>query len=103
MSGVFPGQVKTLTDPHLCILSAAVAVQNVLPPSALALSFLKASNGGQSSDYSSSLPSTPVISHKDIGRTLRGEKSDGAGPGSVRGVRRRTPRFAVSAVFTFLH
>uniref|UniRef100_A0A3Q3B1J3 ArfGAP with GTPase domain, ankyrin repeat and PH domain 2 n=1 Tax=Kryptolebias marmoratus TaxID=37003 RepID=A0A3Q3B1J3_KRYMA len=53
-----------------------------------------ASNGGQSSDYSSSLPSTPVISHKEIGRTLRGEKPDGAGPGSVRGVRRRTPRFA---------
>ncbi|XP_037535547.1 arf-GAP with GTPase, ANK repeat and PH domain-containing protein 1 [Nematolebias whitei] len=54
----------------------------------------QASNGGQSSDYSSSLPSTPVISHKEIGRTLRGEKLDSAGPGSVRGVRRRTPRFA---------
>uniref|UniRef100_A0A3Q0QYU7 ArfGAP with GTPase domain, ankyrin repeat and PH domain 2 n=1 Tax=Amphilophus citrinellus TaxID=61819 RepID=A0A3Q0QYU7_AMPCI len=37
----------------------------------------QASNGGQSSDYSSSLPSTPVISHKEIGRTLRGEKQDG--------------------------
>ncbi|RVE72800.1 hypothetical protein OJAV_G00041250 [Oryzias javanicus] len=54
----------------------------------------QASNGGQSSDYSSSLPSTPVISHKEIGRTLKGEKSDSAGPGSVRSVRRRTPRFA---------
>ncbi|KAF7208537.1 arf-GAP with GTPase, ANK repeat and PH domain-containing protein 1 [Nothobranchius furzeri] len=54
----------------------------------------QASNGGQSSDYSSSLPSTPVISHKEISRTLRGEKPDGGGPGSVRGVRRRTPRFA---------
>ncbi|KAM9408094.1 arf-GAP with GTPase, ANK repeat and PH domain-containing protein 1-like [Pholidichthys leucotaenia] len=54
----------------------------------------QASNGGQSSDYSSSLPSTPVISHKEIGRTLRGEKQDGTAPGSARSVRRRTPRFA---------
>ncbi|KAM9759751.1 arf-GAP with GTPase, ANK repeat and PH domain-containing protein 1-like [Menidia menidia] len=54
----------------------------------------QASNGGQSSDYSSSLPSTPVISHKEIGRTLRGEKSDSGAPGSVRSVRRRAPRFA---------
>uniref|UniRef100_A0A8C7YUQ7 ArfGAP with GTPase domain, ankyrin repeat and PH domain 2 n=1 Tax=Oryzias sinensis TaxID=183150 RepID=A0A8C7YUQ7_9TELE len=54
----------------------------------------QASNGGQSSDYSSSLPSTPVISHKEIGRTLKGEKADSGGPGSVRSVRRRTPRFA---------
>ncbi|XP_008305186.1 arf-GAP with GTPase, ANK repeat and PH domain-containing protein 1 [Stegastes partitus] len=54
----------------------------------------QASNGGQSSDYSSSLPSTPVISHKEIGRTLRGEKQDSATPGSVRSVRRRTSRFA---------
>uniref|UniRef100_A0A669DU35 ArfGAP with GTPase domain, ankyrin repeat and PH domain 2 n=1 Tax=Oreochromis niloticus TaxID=8128 RepID=A0A669DU35_ORENI len=55
-----------------------------------------ASNGGQSSDYSSSLPSTPVISHKDIGRTLRGEKQDGTTPVLVRSVRRRTTRFAVN-------
>uniref|UniRef100_A0A3P8UTZ6 ArfGAP with GTPase domain, ankyrin repeat and PH domain 2 n=1 Tax=Cynoglossus semilaevis TaxID=244447 RepID=A0A3P8UTZ6_CYNSE len=55
----------------------------------------QASNGGQSSDYSSSLPSTPVISHKDIGRTARGEKPDSAAPGSARSAtRRRTPRFA---------
>uniref|UniRef100_A0A3B4TKT1 ArfGAP with GTPase domain, ankyrin repeat and PH domain 2 n=1 Tax=Seriola dumerili TaxID=41447 RepID=A0A3B4TKT1_SERDU len=55
-----------------------------------------ASNGGQSSDYSSSLPSTPVISHKEIGRTARGEKQDSATPGSVRSAtRRRTSRFAV--------
>ncbi|KAL3978105.1 N1-acetylpolyamine oxidase [Sarotherodon galilaeus] len=54
----------------------------------------QASNGGQSSDYSSSLPSTPVISHKDIGRTLRGEKQDGTTPVLVRSVRRRTTRFA---------
>uniref|UniRef100_A0A3B3YYG5 Small monomeric GTPase n=1 Tax=Poecilia mexicana TaxID=48701 RepID=A0A3B3YYG5_9TELE len=53
----------------------------------------QASNGGQSSDYSSSLPSTPVISHKEIARTLRGEKGDGGVPGSVRSVRKRTPRF----------
>uniref|UniRef100_A0A8C5HGY2 Arf-GAP with GTPase, ANK repeat and PH domain-containing protein 1-like n=1 Tax=Gouania willdenowi TaxID=441366 RepID=A0A8C5HGY2_GOUWI len=55
----------------------------------------QASNGGQSSDYSSSLPSTPVISHKEIGRTMRGEKQDSATPGSVCSVRRRTSRFAV--------
>ncbi|KAK2914935.1 arf-GAP with GTPase, ANK repeat and PH domain-containing protein 1-like isoform X1 [Channa argus] len=55
----------------------------------------QASNGGQSSDYSSSLPSTPVISHKEIGRTTRGEKQDSATPGSVRSAtRRRTSRFA---------
>ncbi|XP_029947384.1 arf-GAP with GTPase, ANK repeat and PH domain-containing protein 1-like [Salarias fasciatus] len=54
----------------------------------------QASNGGQSSDYSSSLPSTPVISHKEIGRTARGEKQDSGTPGSVRSVRRRTSRFA---------
>ncbi|XP_028303168.1 arf-GAP with GTPase, ANK repeat and PH domain-containing protein 1-like [Gouania willdenowi] len=54
----------------------------------------QASNGGQSSDYSSSLPSTPVISHKEIGRTMRGEKQDSATPGSVCSVRRRTSRFA---------
>nr|XP_046240023.1 arf-GAP with GTPase, ANK repeat and PH domain-containing protein 1-like [Scatophagus argus] len=55
----------------------------------------QASNGGQSSDYSSSLPSTPVISHKELGRTVRGEKQEGATPGSVRSAtRRRTSRFA---------
>uniref|UniRef100_UPI0037E8A319 arf-GAP with GTPase, ANK repeat and PH domain-containing protein 1-like n=1 Tax=Semicossyphus pulcher TaxID=241346 RepID=UPI0037E8A319 len=55
----------------------------------------QASNGGQSSDYSSSLPSTPVISHKEIGKAARGEKQEGATPGSVRSAtRRRTPRFA---------
>ncbi|KAI3370206.1 hypothetical protein L3Q82_024981 [Scortum barcoo] len=55
----------------------------------------QASNGGQSSDYSSSLPSTPVISHKEIGKTLRGEKQESATPGSVRSAtRRRTTRFA---------
>uniref|UniRef100_A0A8D0AY34 ArfGAP with GTPase domain, ankyrin repeat and PH domain 2 n=1 Tax=Sander lucioperca TaxID=283035 RepID=A0A8D0AY34_SANLU len=48
-----------------------------------------------SSDYSSSLPSTPVICHKEIGKTVRGEKQDSATPGSVRSVtRRRTSRFA---------
>uniref|UniRef100_A0A674PBR5 ArfGAP with GTPase domain, ankyrin repeat and PH domain 2 n=1 Tax=Takifugu rubripes TaxID=31033 RepID=A0A674PBR5_TAKRU len=39
----------------------------------------QASNGGQSSDYSSSLPSTPVISHKDINRTSKGEKQEKQG------------------------
>ncbi|XP_061731048.1 arf-GAP with GTPase, ANK repeat and PH domain-containing protein 1-like [Nerophis ophidion] len=55
----------------------------------------QASNGGQSSDYSSSLPSTPVISHKEIGRSARGEKQDSGTPGSIRSAtRRRTARFA---------
>lgn len=55
------------------------------------------SNGGQSSDYSSSLPSTPVISHKDLNRSSKGDKQDSATPGSVRSAtRRRTPRFAVA-------
>uniref|UniRef100_A0AAQ6IIP1 ArfGAP with GTPase domain, ankyrin repeat and PH domain 2 n=1 Tax=Anabas testudineus TaxID=64144 RepID=A0AAQ6IIP1_ANATE len=55
----------------------------------------QASNGGQSSDYSSSLPSTPVISHKEISRAARGEKQDSATPGSVRSAtRRRTNQFA---------
>ncbi|XP_029906691.1 arf-GAP with GTPase, ANK repeat and PH domain-containing protein 1-like isoform X2 [Myripristis murdjan] len=55
----------------------------------------QASNGGQSSDYSSSLPSTPVISHKEICRAGRGERQDSATPGSVRsGTRRRTSRFS---------
>uniref|UniRef100_A0A3Q4H9E0 Arf-GAP with GTPase, ANK repeat and PH domain-containing protein 2-like n=1 Tax=Neolamprologus brichardi TaxID=32507 RepID=A0A3Q4H9E0_NEOBR len=63
----------------------------------------QASNGGQSSDYSSSLPSTPVISHKEIGRTLRGEKQDGTTPVLVRSVRRRTTRFAVNFTHCKLH
>uniref|UniRef100_A0A665XAD8 ArfGAP with GTPase domain, ankyrin repeat and PH domain 2 n=1 Tax=Echeneis naucrates TaxID=173247 RepID=A0A665XAD8_ECHNA len=66
--------------------------------------FFKPHNGGQSSDYSSSLPSTPVISHKEIGRTTRGEKHDSATPGSVRSAtRRRTSRFAVRIDFCHLH
>ncbi|XP_059384278.1 arf-GAP with GTPase, ANK repeat and PH domain-containing protein 1-like isoform X3 [Carassius carassius] len=49
----------------------------------------QASNGGQSSDYPSSLPSTPVISHKDI---RGGASGDG---GSQRILpRRRTSLFA---------
>ncbi|KAM4612597.1 arf-GAP with GTPase, ANK repeat and PH domain-containing protein 1-like [Polymixia lowei] len=54
----------------------------------------QASNGGQSSDYSSSLPSTPVISHKEICRTARAERQDSATPGSVTrsAPRRRTSR-----------
>ncbi|KAM3877591.1 arf-GAP with GTPase, ANK repeat and PH domain-containing protein 1-like [Diretmus argenteus] len=51
----------------------------------------QASNGGQSSDYSSSLPSTPVISHKEICRTARGERQDSATSGPAP--RRRTSRF----------
>ncbi|KAG9269026.1 arf-GAP with GTPase, ANK repeat and PH domain-containing protein 1-like isoform X2 [Astyanax mexicanus] len=48
----------------------------------------QASNGGQSSDYSSSLPSTPVIGHRDIRGGAGGEG------GSQRNVpRRRTSLF----------
>ncbi|XP_041747711.2 arf-GAP with GTPase, ANK repeat and PH domain-containing protein 1 isoform X1 [Coregonus clupeaformis] len=49
----------------------------------------QASNGGQSSDYSSSLPSTPVISHKEIGGAAGGERLGNATPGSVRSANRR--------------
>uniref|UniRef100_A0A8D2J0V4 ArfGAP with GTPase domain, ankyrin repeat and PH domain 2 n=1 Tax=Varanus komodoensis TaxID=61221 RepID=A0A8D2J0V4_VARKO len=51
-----------------------------------------ASNGGHTSDYSSSLPSTPNISHRE----LRGEASAIIGtPGSLhRGTKRRTSLFA---------
>ncbi|XP_053499120.1 arf-GAP with GTPase, ANK repeat and PH domain-containing protein 2 isoform X4 [Ictalurus furcatus] len=48
----------------------------------------QASNGGQTSDYSSSLPSTPVISHRDIRGVAGGEG------GSQRNLpRRRTSLF----------
>uniref|UniRef100_A0AAY4DBA8 Small monomeric GTPase n=1 Tax=Denticeps clupeoides TaxID=299321 RepID=A0AAY4DBA8_9TELE len=54
----------------------------------------QASNGGQSSDYSSSLPSTPVISHKEIGAS-GADKLGSSTPGSLRiGTRRRTSRFS---------
>uniref|UniRef100_A0A674BEH7 ArfGAP with GTPase domain, ankyrin repeat and PH domain 2 n=1 Tax=Salmo trutta TaxID=8032 RepID=A0A674BEH7_SALTR len=64
----------------------------------------QASNGGQSSDYSSSLPSTPVISHKEIGGAVGGERLGSATPGSVRSAsRRRTgPRFTVTYPPTML-
>uniref|UniRef100_A0A8B9HXG2 ArfGAP with GTPase domain, ankyrin repeat and PH domain 2 n=1 Tax=Astyanax mexicanus TaxID=7994 RepID=A0A8B9HXG2_ASTMX len=55
----------------------------------------QASNGGQSSDYSSSLPSTPVISHKDISGASGGEKLGSATPVSLRS-HGRTARFTVS-------
>uniref|UniRef100_A0A4W5P5F1 ArfGAP with GTPase domain, ankyrin repeat and PH domain 2 n=1 Tax=Hucho hucho TaxID=62062 RepID=A0A4W5P5F1_9TELE len=53
------------------------------------VSLSQASNGGQSSDYSSSLPSTPVISHKEIGGAAGGERLGSATPGSVRSAPRR--------------
>ncbi|XP_043081128.1 arf-GAP with GTPase, ANK repeat and PH domain-containing protein 2 isoform X2 [Puntigrus tetrazona] len=49
----------------------------------------QASNGGQSSDYPSSLPSTPVISHKDI---RGGASGDGVSQRNLP--RRRTSLFA---------
>uniref|UniRef100_A0AAY4D878 Small monomeric GTPase n=1 Tax=Denticeps clupeoides TaxID=299321 RepID=A0AAY4D878_9TELE len=67
-------------------------------PRAIALThclfLFQASNGGQSSDYSSSLPSTPVISHKEIGAS-GADKLGSSTPGSLRiGTRRRTSRFS---------
>ncbi|XP_035244333.1 arf-GAP with GTPase, ANK repeat and PH domain-containing protein 2 isoform X2 [Anguilla anguilla] len=54
----------------------------------------QASNGGQSSDYSSSLPSTPVISHKEMRGVSGGEAGGSATPGPQRSTpRRRTSRF----------
>ncbi|XP_066564607.1 arf-GAP with GTPase, ANK repeat and PH domain-containing protein 2 isoform X2 [Amia ocellicauda] len=52
----------------------------------------QASNGGQSSDYSSSLPSTPVVSHREL---RAGEGGPGSStPGSLhRPPRRRTSLF----------
>ncbi|XP_061113662.1 arf-GAP with GTPase, ANK repeat and PH domain-containing protein 1-like isoform X2 [Conger conger] len=56
----------------------------------------QASNGAQSSDCSSSLPSTPVVSRKELGRG--GATADGGGsatPAPLRNVpRRRTSLFA---------
>lgn len=103
MSGIFPGQVDLkhclrhmasflFAGAHLCSIKFISSFPSF---HLLLLLPVQASNGGQSSDYSSSLPSTPVISHKEIGRTFKGEKADSGGPGSVRSVRRRTPRFAV--------
>ncbi|KAJ7999269.1 hypothetical protein DPEC_G00213680 [Dallia pectoralis] len=49
----------------------------------------QASNGGQSSDYSSSLPSTPVISHKEICVAAGCERLGSSTPASVRSAPRR--------------
>ncbi|XP_036387003.1 arf-GAP with GTPase, ANK repeat and PH domain-containing protein 1-like isoform X4 [Megalops cyprinoides] len=52
------------------------------------------SNGGQSSDYSSSLPSTPVVSHKELRGVVAGDGGGSAIPGPQRGtLRRKTSRF----------
>ncbi|MFT7804682.1 arf-GAP with GTPase, ANK repeat and PH domain-containing protein 1-like isoform X3 [Arapaima gigas] len=54
----------------------------------------QASNGGQSSDYSSSLPSTPVVSHKEIRGGAGGDGVGSATPGPLRNApRRRTSLF----------
>ncbi|KPP65535.1 arf-GAP with GTPase, ANK repeat and PH domain-containing protein 2-like [Scleropages formosus] len=54
----------------------------------------QASNGGQSSDYSSSLPSTPVVSHKEIRGGVGGDGAGSATPGPLRNApRRRTSLF----------
>uniref|UniRef100_A0A8C9RHV9 ArfGAP with GTPase domain, ankyrin repeat and PH domain 2 n=1 Tax=Scleropages formosus TaxID=113540 RepID=A0A8C9RHV9_SCLFO len=55
---------------------------------------VSASNGGQSSDYSSSLPSTPVVSHKEIRGGVGGDGAGSATPGPLRNApRRRTSLF----------
>lgn len=63
---------------------------------------LQASNGGHTSDYSSSLPSSPNVGHRE----LRAEAAAVAGlstPGSLhRAAKRRTSLFAVLDVLTFL-
>lgn len=57
--------------------------------------YLQASNGGHTSDYSSSLPSSPNVGHRE----LRAEAAAVAGlstPGSLhRAAKRRTSLFAV--------
>lgn len=63
---------------------------------------LQASNGGHTSDYSSSLPSSPNVGHRE----LRAEAVAVAGlstPGSLhRAAKRRTSLFAVLDMLTFL-
>ncbi|XP_076840027.1 arf-GAP with GTPase, ANK repeat and PH domain-containing protein 1-like isoform X2 [Brachyhypopomus gauderio] len=54
----------------------------------------QASNGGQSSDYSS-LPSTPVISHKDISGISREDNLCSANPMCLQSGHGRTSRFTV--------
>lgn len=72
-------------------------VQPTLPPPLTAY-LPQANNGGHTSDYSSSLPSTPSVSHRE----LRGEATVSATatlgtPSSLhRGAKRRTSLFAVS-------
>ncbi|KAJ8412080.1 hypothetical protein AAFF_G00143470 [Aldrovandia affinis] len=53
----------------------------------------QASNGGQSSDYSSSLPSTPVISHKEMRGVAGGDGVGSNTPGPQRSTPRRRTRF----------
>lgn len=61
---------------------------------------LQASNGGHTSDYSSSLPSSPNVGHRE----LRAEAATVAGlstPGSLhRAAKRRTSLFAVLDMLT---
>ena len=64
---------------------------------------LQASNGGHTSDYSSSLPSSPNVGHRE----LRAEAAAVAGlstPGSLhRAAKRRTSLFAVLDILTSYH
>lgn len=85
VGGAHPGQVSPAAQPCPC---------GPGPWPALSLRPLQASNGGHTSDYSSSLPSTPNVSHRE----LRSEPPPPLGtPSSLhRGAKRRTSLFAVS-------
>lgn len=83
VGGAHPGQVTPLLLPP----TPATAQADPVSP--------QTSNGGHTSDYSSSLPSTPNVSHRE----LRSETPAPLGtPSSLhRGAKRRTSLFAVSA------
>lgn len=84
VGSVHPGQVTPLLLPR----PPATAQADPVSP--------QTSNGGHTSDYSSSLPSTPNVSHRE----LRSETPAPLGtPSSLhRGAKRRTSLFAVSAL-----
>lgn len=87
VGGAHPGQVPPAAQP--CPPLPGRGPGPVLSPRPL-----QASNGGHTSDYSSSLPSTPNVSHRE----LRSEPPAPLGtPSSLhRGAKRRTSLFAVS-------
>ena len=96
VGGIHPGQVPPgsprpgqALPPLTCPSGHGTSVPGLTPCP------IQASNGGHTSDYSSSLPSTPNVSHRE----LRSETPAPLGtPSSLhRGAKRRTSLFAVSA------